>query len=86
MASCKENEAALEARIDGNALFKQGRFFEALLKYNQCLCHAEADSEGKEGSLQDKTTTFQHSISQSWASLMQIDQQCTLKRSYSTTA
>jgi tetratricopeptide (TPR) repeat protein len=41
----KDNEKALLLRKEGNELYKEKKFFEALLKYNESLCFAEPGSE-----------------------------------------
>lgn len=41
----KDNEKALQLRKEGNELYKEKKFFDALLKYNECLCYAEPGSE-----------------------------------------
>jgi hypothetical protein len=43
--SFKSNEEADESRSAGNKLYCERNFFDALLKYNESLCHAEPESE-----------------------------------------
>jgi len=44
MASNKDNAIADKLRNYGNTFFKQGRYFDALIKYNESLCRAETGS------------------------------------------
>lgn len=41
----KSNERSATLRAEANRLYVQKRFFDALLKYNESLCFAEAESE-----------------------------------------
>lgn len=41
----KSNERAEKIRNEGNKLFVEKSYFDALLKYNESLCHAERGSE-----------------------------------------
>lgn len=41
----KSNERAEKIRNEGNKLFVEKSYFDALLKYNESLCHAEGKSE-----------------------------------------
>lgn len=41
----KDNEKALQLRKQGNELYKEKKFFDALLKYNESLCYAEPKSD-----------------------------------------
>lgn len=41
----KSNIKAELLRVEGNELYKQKRFFDALLKYNESLCNAKPGSE-----------------------------------------
>lgn len=40
-ADRKNNARAVEYRQQGNQLFKQNRYHDAIQEYNQCLCYAE---------------------------------------------
>jgi tetratricopeptide (TPR) repeat protein len=41
----KDNKKAEAFREEGNALFMQGKFYEALISYNKSLCYSLVDSE-----------------------------------------
>lgn len=41
----KDNEKAISLRKKGNELYKDKKFFDALLRYNESLCYAEPSSE-----------------------------------------
>jgi len=45
MASNKNNATADKLRDDGNTFFREGKYFDSIIKYNESLCRAETGSE-----------------------------------------
>lgn len=54
----KSNEKSETLRNEGNKLYSERKFFEALLKYNESLCYAEADSENLGFAYANKSAVF----------------------------
>lgn len=45
MANHKDNDLSIKYRIEGNQLFKESKYFEALECYNKSLCYAGQQKE-----------------------------------------
>jgi len=58
MAQNKDNTIADKLRNNGNTFFKKGKYFDALIKYNESLCRAEIGSENMAFAYANRSAVF----------------------------
>lgn len=80
----KSNEKAEEARVEGNKFYAQRSFFEALVKYNESLCHAVPGSEAVGLAFANRSAVFfeMKLFEKSLNNIAQAKENCYPEKSY----